>query len=75
VLRDKPGKAWPTLEVDDVVFALLLGQPPGRSFTGEGHSHVQTSQQEPHLLPPRVLTKREREMERKGNILTRLLYC
>lgn len=55
MLCHKPGKAWPALEVHNMILALLLGESLGCGFTGQGHRDPQTPQQEPNLLATWVL--------------------
>lgn len=63
MLRDEPGQLWPALEVDDVVLALLFGQPTSSSLAGESHIDAQGTEEETNLLPSRVLEKGKEEEE------------
>lgn len=60
VLSDEPGESRPTLEVDNVIFALLLRKASRCDLTGERHCDSETAQEEPHLLATRVLGEGER---------------
>ncbi len=63
MLGHKPGKAWPTLEVHNVVLPFLLRQAFGCGFTGKSHGDAEASKQEANLLATRVLKlKRAREV-------------
>ena len=61
VLSDEPGESRPTLEVDNVIFALLLRKASCCDLTGERHGDPKTAQEEPHLLATRVLGKERGE--------------
>ena len=60
MLSDEPGESRPTLEVDNVIFALLLRKASCCDLTGERHCDSETAQEEPHLLATRVLGEGER---------------
>ena len=62
VLSDEPGESRPTLEVDNVIFALLLRKASCCDLTGERHCDPKTAQEEPHLLATRVLGEGRREV-------------
>ena len=55
MFRHKPGKAWPALEVHNMVLSLLLREGLGCGLAGQGYGDPQTPQQETNLLTPRVL--------------------
>lgn len=60
MLSDEPGETWPSLEVNNVVLALLLGEASCCDLTGERHCDSKTAQEEPDLLTTRVLGGGER---------------
>ena len=60
MLSDKPGESRPPLEVNNVIFALLLREASRCDITGERHGDSETAQEEPHLLATRVLGEGKR---------------
>ena len=51
------------LEEYDVIFSLLFRQCLGCGLAGKGHSHLETVEKEPYLLPTWIL---EGGVERDG---------